>query len=136
MLQNATVKRIASDSRVEIAVLRQSACGHKCDNCDTCSMFPQPEATVFAENHLNVKIGDHVLVETASGRILGAAAMLYLIPFVLFFAGYLWAGTWSVDESTAIIAGLFGLVLGIVPVLLLNRHWNKRKLNFKIVEIL
>ena len=42
-----------------------------------------------ARNPIGARPGDMVTVESATGPVLKAAAVLYLMPLVLFIAGYL-----------------------------------------------
>ncbi len=92
MKQTAQVIRIVAPGYVEVRVRRTSACAsaHNCGSCDHCSFMENaPEITVVAEDAHGAGVGDTVTVETASSRVLGAAALLYIVPLVLFFLGYL-----------------------------------------------
>ena len=87
MTQIATVRRVLGNGRVEIAVRRQSACGHDCENCAGCGAEGGVIRTV-AYDTIGVTEGDKVLVFSESKGVLGAAAMVYLLPLVFFFFGY------------------------------------------------
>ena len=89
MVQTAKVTRILENGLAEVAVKRQSACGHDCSQCGGCSeMLVSQTVAVVAENPVRAMPGDTVTVESATGRVLRAAALLYLVPFALFFVLY------------------------------------------------
>ena len=65
-----------------------------------------------------------MVIESATGPVLKAAAMLYILPVVLFLAGYL-AGEhlWSKGP----LVGICGIILGLVLVKLYDRHLQRKK---------
>ena len=87
MTQIATVEKILGDRKVEISVVRKTACGHDCEECAGCGVSG---AAIYmtARCDLSVKPGDKVLVESSTKQLLGIAALVYLIPVVCFFLGY------------------------------------------------
>ena len=90
MVQTAKVTKVLPDGRAEVSVRRQSACGHDCSKCGGgCSeMMVSATVAVIADNPVRALPGDSVTVESSTGRILGAAVVVYLVPFLLFFLGY------------------------------------------------
>ena len=78
MTQTATVKRLVGETRAEIIVWRESACGHNCASCGGCASSGKPQVTVVAENQACAQPGDTVLVESESRKVLGLAVVLYL----------------------------------------------------------
>ena len=90
MVQTAKVTRVLADGRAEVAVKRQSACGHDCSKCGGgCSeLMVSSTVAVIAANPVRAMPGDMVTVESSTSRVLGAAVIVYLVPFLLFFAGY------------------------------------------------
>ena len=87
MTQTATVEQVLGGGRVRIAVARQSACGHDCENCAGCGAQAGTVRAV-AEDPLGVCVGDRVEVASDNRRIIGIAALVYLLPFAAFFVGY------------------------------------------------
>ena len=136
MTQTATVRRIVSSTKAEIAVLRASACGHDCADCGGCKMDQRPQVMALAENTAGAETGDTVVVESATSRVLGIAAVVYLLPFVLFFVLYFLAGALSISGGLALGFGGAGFIIGITATVLLNR-WVKDKgqVAFRIVSV-
>lgn len=139
MRQSAQVIRTVSPGYVEVRVRRSSACAsaHNCGSCDHCSMMENaPEIVVVAENPKGAQEGDSVVVESATSSVLGAAVVLYIVPFVLFFLGYFIGGVLGWTEGPAIALGGVGFGLGLLCAFLLDRRWKRRSpVRFKVVSI-
>lgn len=137
MTQIATVKRLIGESQAEVLVRRQSACGHSCETCGGC---PESAAqvTAVADNVLGARPGDTVRVESESRRVLGMAGALYLLPFLLLFAGYLLAtGPLGLREAPGFAVGLACMAAGFAADWLLDRRIRAvRPVQFRIVEVL
>lgn len=135
--QKARVTRILDEGRAEVAVKRQSACGHDCAQCGGgCSeLMVASEVRVVADNAAGARPGDTVTVESSTSRVLGAAVLVYTVPFLLFFGGYfLGASLWG--EGAGMAAGAAGFALGFVPAVLLDRRTRRRgSIQFKIVAV-
>ena len=82
MVQTAKVTRVLADGRAEVAVKRQSACGHDCSKCGGgCSeLMVSSTVAVIAANPVRAMPGDMVTVESSTSRVLGAAVIVYLVP--------------------------------------------------------
>ena len=139
MKQTAKVIRPARPGYAEVIVRRASACAsaHKCGSCDHCSMMENaPEIVVVAENGPGAEPGDTVTVESATSSILGAAVILYIVPFVLFFLGYFLGGVLGWAEGSSIALGGAGFALGLLCALVLDRYRkHHNSVAFKIVSI-
>ena len=139
MKQTAQVTRIVAPGYVEVKVRRTSACAsaHNCGSCDHCSFMENaPEIKVVAEDPYGAGVGDTVTVESASARVLGAAALLYIVPLVLFFLGYFVGGSLGWSEAGAIALGGGGFLLGLLGAFALDRRMKKRdNVTFKVVSI-
>lgn len=137
--QKARVTRLLDGGRAEVAVKRQSACSHDCAQCGGgCSeLMVDSEVRVVADNTAGARTGDTVTVETSTSRVLGAALVVYTVPFLLFFVGYfLAAGLLHGGEGASIAAGAAGFVLGFVPAVLLDRHSRRKgSIRFRIVAV-
>jgi sigma-E factor negative regulatory protein RseC len=122
MEQTVLVKRVLEDGSAEVLRVRESACSgdcHKCSGCDS----SQQTMVICAENPIGAKVGDWVVIEAKSGAVLKAAVMLYIVPLVLFIAGYLLGEhLWQ----SGILFALAGLLIGLVLVKLLDRHMTKK----------
>lgn len=139
MKQTAQVTRIVAPGYVEVRVRRTSACAsaHNCGSCDHCSFMENaPEIKVVAEDPCGAAVGDTVTVESASARVLGAAALLYIVPLILFFVGYFAGGGLGWSEAGAIALGGGGFLLGLLGAFALDRRMKKQdNVTFKVVSI-
>lgn len=137
MTQNAVVRRLVGN-RAEIEVHRVSACGHDCAQCGGgCSeMVKTGPVVVLADNPLRAQPGDRVVVESATGSILGFAAVVYLLPLVLFFGGYFIACALGAAEAAALGCGGACFVLSMVIAVAVDRRARSRRRElFSIVAI-
>lgn len=123
MEQKVQVRRIFDNGTAEVARVRESACSGDCHKCSGCGA-QQQIMLLTAHNAIGAKPGDMVVIESDTGPVLKAAAMLYVLPLVLFLAGYLLG-----EHLFAIgpLVGLAGLVLGLVLVKLYDKHLQKQK---------
>lgn len=138
MKQTAKVTRLVKPGYVEVKVRRASACAsaHNCGSCDHCSFMENaPEILVVAEDRFGAQVGDTVQVETATGKVLGAAAVLYLVPVALFFLGYFLGNFMGWSEGAAIGAGGVGFALGMLVAVGLDRYRKKHALSFRVVSV-
>ncbi|MBR2422748.1 MAG: SoxR reducing system RseC family protein [Oscillospiraceae bacterium] len=96
-----------------MACLRQSACSGDCHKCSGCGAVEQ--TMIFtARNPIGAKPGALVTVESETGPVLKAAAVLYLLPLVMFIAGYLLGMQWNLGGLIGALG--FGLSVGLVIV--------------------
>ena len=139
MRQTAQVIRTVSPGYVEVKVRRASACAsaHNCGSCDHCSFMENaPEIVVVAEDDRGAQVGDTVTVESATSSVLGAAVLLYIVPFILFFSGYLMGMSLQWTEGAAIGLGGIGFVLGLLAAISLDRYRKHHKpVSFKVVAL-
>ncbi|MGN1003352.1 MAG: SoxR reducing system RseC family protein [Oscillospiraceae bacterium] len=137
MTQIATVKRLVGEKRAEVVVHRLSACGHDCASCGGCGPDSAARVTAVADNEPGARPGDTVRVESESGRVLGMAAALYLVPLVLLFVGYFVAsGAFKLSEGASMAVGVACLAIGFAANFLLDRRTRKRPVQYRIVEVL
>ena len=87
MTQIATVERILDADHAEISVPRKSACGHDCEECAGCGVSGAA-VKARAANPIGARPGQKVVVESSTKKMLRIVALVYLIPVVLFLAGY------------------------------------------------
>lgn len=137
MTQTAVVTQLEGN-KARVEVKRVSACAHNCEQCGGgCSeLTKSAPVSVLAKNPLGAKPGDKVVVASDTGSILGAAALVYLLPFALFFLGYFAAQAAGWGEGARIGTG--GLCFGaaLAAAILTDRHIKRRGRElFSIVEI-
>ena len=111
MQQLVKVLSCAPDGTAKVACIRQSACSGDCHKCSGCGAVEQ--TMIFAaRNPIGARPGDTVTVESATGPVLKAAAVLYMLPLVLFIVGYLAGMQWQLG---GLIGGLaFALSIGLI----------------------
>ena len=76
-----------------------------------------------AQNAIGAGKGDLVKVESATGPVMKAATVLYVVPLVLFFLGY-YLGDLAGDMGT--LFSCLSFVLGIVLVVVYDRKVVKK----------
>ena len=87
MTQIATVEKILNEGYAEVSVPRKSACGHDCEECAGCGVTGTA-VHARARNPIGAQPGQKVVVESATRKILGVVALVYLLPVVGFLLGY------------------------------------------------
>ena len=123
MTQKVLVKAVMPDGMAKVIHVRQSACSGDCHQCSGCGAA-QETMELLAQNPIGAKPGDLVLIEAATGPVLKAAAMLYLLPLGMFFLGYLVGQTlWNRGGLAGCLA--FGLAIGLC--VLYDRFLGKKK---------
>ncbi len=123
MEQLVRVRKCNDDGTAQVVHLRQSACSGDCHKCSGCGAA-QETLVLTAQNPIDAKPGDLVVIQSGSGPVLAAAAVLYIVPLVLFFLGYaLGAALWQRGGLVGCIAFLLGV--GIAAVY--DRYMAKHK---------
>ena len=131
MTQKVMVKTCYADGTAQVLHLRQSACSGDCHKCSGCGAA-QEALLLTAMNPLGAKPGDMVVIRTETGPVLQGAAVLYMLPLVLFFLGYaLGAVLWQMGA----LVGCLAFVLSIALCVLYDRKIaKKRKTIYTITE--
>lgn len=114
MEQIVQVRRTFEDGTALVLHIRESACSGDCHKCSGCGAAKEGiELTV--KNSIGAEAGDFVTVEAATGPVLRGAAVLYLMPLLLFFLGYaLGAVLWGRGAAAGCLAFVLGILLAIV----------------------
>lgn len=137
MTQQGTIKKLLPHDMAEVEVTRRSACGHDCAKCGGCGGLETQTLYVTARNHTAAQVGDRVLLEGETGRVLGFAALVYLLPLILFFVGY---GVGSLLQKGAGVSALCGglmFVLGILCAMWYSRQMKKKNdVPFSVTRLL
>lgn len=122
MQQLVKVITCEADGTAKVMLVRQSACSGDCHQCSGCGAAKE---TVFftARNPIGARPGELVNVEAETGPVLKAAALLYLLPVVLFVAGYLVGMQWNLGG----LVGAAAFVLSIALIVAYDRLVMKKK---------
>ena len=122
MEQLVRVRSVNPDGTAQVLVIRESACSGDCHKCSGCGAAK--EAIVFtAENPIGAGPGDLVNLQSETGPVLKAAAVLYMLPLVLFFIGYALGALLNISGG---ITGAAAFVLSIVLIIRYDRHLQKQ----------
>ena len=130
MEQVVRVSRLLPDQMAEVIRVRESACSGECHKCSGCGAAKQT-VMLIARNAIDAKVGDMVVITSGSALVLKAAAVLYLVPLLLFLVGYL------VGENLwgrGVLLGLAGILLGIILVKLYDKFLAKTGIEFTITS--
>ena len=131
MTQIATVTGLPAPGQAEVAVARQTACGHDCEHCGGCAARTA-KLVVRACTAIPVEVGDRVELYS-DNRVLGAAAVVYGLPVVLFLLGYLLPS--SLPEPGRCLCGGLGFALGLAGAAACDRLVKKRSgISYRIVR--
>ena len=122
MEQIVRVHRLRSDGRADVILVRESACSGDCHKCSGCGA--QKETMIVpAENPIRAEVGDFVTLSSDTATVMKAVLAVYLVPLVLFFAGF--ALGLALDWNGALGGGL-GFGLGIAFAVWFDRHTAKK----------
>lgn len=135
MLQRAKVIETRGKWAV-VDVYRSSACGENCGgSCDVCKTAHAVRAE--AENTIGARAGDIVELESESGKVLGLAFVLYILPLIIAVAAYCGAVFLGASDDGGALAALGGLLVGFVPALVQNRRAKRGDLvHLRVTRIL
>lgn len=114
-----TARVVRTKDRLELACTS--------DVCEACSsLFCSPKVRTFeAENPggIDLKPGDTVEVEIPSAPAVAAAFRVFVVPLLLFVAGYFVSGLLgAADELIQVVFGLIGLAAGFGALALRKRR--------------
>ena len=87
MEQLVRVREIFDDGTALVMHVRESACSGDCHKCSGCGAAKET-ILLKAKNPIGARRGDLVKVESATGPVLKAAVVMYMLPMLLFFVGY------------------------------------------------
>ena len=132
MTQDAVVVKVLPNNMAEVAVARTTACGGNCGSCESCIF--QSELRTLARNRIGARPGQKVVIESQSSRIFGAAALVYVMPIVLFLLGYAVAYNLGAGEGLCVAVSFAALVLSAVILVYSQKlRKNKNPITFDII---
>lgn len=132
MRQIGTVESLYNNT-AQIRIKRASACG---ENCSSCKGGCVPtEILVKAKNHIGAKKGDIVAIEMESKKVLGAAALVYIIPLIFLIAGYILGEYLTKNENWGILIGVAATFFVYLIIIAVDRKM-KNKFDINIVKII
>ncbi|HHU05627.1 MAG TPA: SoxR reducing system RseC family protein [Clostridiales bacterium] len=134
MTQNARVVKILDKDIAEVTVERTSACGN-CASCGAACAFRR-SLVIKARNRISAGVGDSVIISTRSSKIILAAFVVYIVPFILLFAAYTATSSAGLSEKASILISAAALIIGFVIARVYNSHVRTvRGIEFEIIAI-
>ncbi len=123
-----------SGNMARVSYHRPTACHGDCSKCaGGCgSMAAKEEIIVSAENLIGAKTGDSVYIEGETKKVAWAIVLVYVIPVVLFLAGYFLGQQWGHGN----LIGVLGFFLGLALAVLESRRQKERgqEIRYQIVS--
>ena len=132
MDQIVRVKKIYEDGTAQVICIRESACSGDCHKCSGCGAAKEA-ILLTVENPIGAGVGDLVNIRSETGPVLKAAAVLYMLPLVLFFAGYLMVP--FLREELRYLCGGIGFSVGIAAAVFGDRAVRRRNaISYEIIR--
>lgn len=122
MEQLVHVRDVYDDGTAQVVLIRESACSGDCHKCSGCGAAKQT-LLVTAQNPIGAKAGELVRLRSDTAPVMKGAAVLYILPLVLFFVGYAVGAIWSLG---AWFGGL-GFALGIAGAVVYDRMVSAKR---------
>lgn len=121
---------------------RTSACDgcHKLadgGDCSVCSLMGHgKDVEARALNEVNACVGDTVALESATSRMLGYAALVFLLPVVALLGGYLLSAWWTSQAPYRYLCGVVAFILTFVGIRIYSERVIKRRSEVHVVEVI
>ena len=122
MEQIVRIREVYDDGTARVICIRESACSGDCHKCSGCGAAKEA-ILLTADNAIGAEAGDLVTLRSETAPVLKAAAVLYMMPLVLFFAGYALA---AVLELSGALCGGAAFALSIVLIVCYDRRMAKK----------
>ena len=122
MEQIVRVREVYDNGTAQVLCIRESACSGDCHKCSGCGAAKE-SILLTADNAIGAGVGDLVTMRSETAPVLKAAAVLYMMPLVLFFAGY--AAAAALNRSGALWGGA-AFVLSILLIIVYDRRMAKK----------
>ena len=108
-----------SNQTATLEIERKTACGicgqtRGCGNSIWGKLFAHQSTAFKAQNRINAKVGDSVIVGINEKALLKSAMLLYILPLATMLIGAILAKQFNATELSAMLGALAGLVLGLL----------------------
>ena len=109
----------SEDSTATLEIERKTACGlcgqtRGCGNSLWGKIFAHKSTAFKAQNRINAKVGDSVIVGISESALLKSAFLLYMVPLATMFIGAILATRLYDSNGYAMLGAALGLVIGFV----------------------
>ena len=117
--ETSAAESTATDSTATLEIERKVACGlcgqtRGCGNSIWGKLFAHQSTAFKAQNRINAKVGDSVIVGINEKALLKSALLLYILPLATMLVGAILATQLNDTNGYAMLGALVGLVLGFV----------------------
>lgn len=125
-----------------VATERRAACEgcHKRNedgSCSVCTLLGgESRLDTRALNRAGAAVGDIVALESSSGRMLGYAALVFLLPCVLAIAVYAIFSRFIDSETVLSLSALGGFAAGLAAAALYSRFCARGRIDVVITEVI
>lgn len=108
-----------TESIATLEIERKTACGlcgqtRGCGNSVWGKLFAHNSSAFKAQNRINAKVGDSVIVGINESALLKSAVLLYIVPLASLFIGAILASHFKKTDGSAMLGALLGLGLGLL----------------------
>ena len=122
----------SSESVAILEIERKTACGlcgqtRGCGNSIWGKLFGHQTTAFKAQNRINAKVGESVIVGINEKAMLKSALLLYLLPLVTLFVGALLSAYFWQSDGKTMLGAVTGLTLGLLWVkghVMSNRYFS------------
>lgn len=130
MKEFGIVKKIISKNVVEVQMQRGSGCGQ----CTACEAMSDGTFNIFAKNEIGAQLGQRVEIVVSSSEALKISALVYILPVIFLFVGYILGFFLSKLLGFVANAEFFGIgigfgffVAGLFVVIIVDKKNSKQK---------
>ena len=124
MEQIVRVHKICENGKAQIIHVRASACSGDCHECAGGCTAAKETMLIEADNPIGARVGDFVRMESDTKSVMGAVAVMYILPLVLFFTGYALGARLGISGG---LRGGAGFVLGLLAAIAEDRRRQKKQ---------
>ena len=122
MEQIVRVRQTFENGSAQVLHIRQSACSGDCHKCSGCGAQKET-MIVTADNPIRAEVGDFVTLTSDTASVMKAVVAVYLVPLVMFFAGF--ALGMTLGWGGPLVGGL-GFLLGLAFAVWFDRRTAKK----------
>ena len=119
VLSNSMASNTTAVTTATLEIERKTACSicgqtRGCGNSIWGKLFAHQSTAFKAQNCINAKVGDSVIVGINEKALLKSAMLLYIVPLVTMLIGAILAKQLNTSEVSAMLGAVVGLVLGLL----------------------
>lgn len=140
-MQTKAIVTEVHDSYAIVETERTAACDgcHKAEEggCSVCSLMgTDRKMSARAINEIGASVGDTVLIESDSSRMLWYAALIFLFPLLLGILSWAIVASFNDSALAQSLGGFGGFLVCFFAVFLYSRSVKEKRCEIKITEIL